>query len=116
MTRGLGEGRLVFGEVTGVIRVSAQDSGGAVTVVEEVPPMVDTPLHVHMGNVLAAVRVAGGELTLRRLFTPPHTRSRLIGLFQAILELVKSGDLVPVQPHPFGDIRLRLGDAQRASS
>ena len=74
-----------------------------------------TPLHVHMGNVLAAVRVAG-ELTLRRLFTPPHTRSRLIGLFQAILELAKSGDLVPVQPEPFGDIRLRLGDAQRASS
>jgi segregation and condensation protein A len=75
-----------------------------------------TPLHVHMGNVLAALRVAGGELTLRRLFTPPHTRSRLIGLFQAILELAKAGDLVPVQPEPFGDIRLRLGDAQRASS
>jgi mannose-6-phosphate isomerase-like protein (cupin superfamily) len=39
--------RLVFGEVTVVIRVSAEDSGGAIAVVEEVPPMVDTPLHVH---------------------------------------------------------------------
>ena len=43
----LREERLVFGEVTVVIRVSAEDSGGAMTVLEEVPPMVDTPLHVH---------------------------------------------------------------------
>jgi mannose-6-phosphate isomerase-like protein (cupin superfamily) len=41
------EEKLVFGEVTVVIRVSAEDSGGAMTVLEEVPPMVDTPLHVH---------------------------------------------------------------------
>jgi quercetin dioxygenase-like cupin family protein len=33
--------------VTVVIRVSAVDSGGAMTVLEEMPPMVDTPLHVH---------------------------------------------------------------------
>src|SRR4051794_21486356 len=39
--------RLVFGEVTVVVRVSAEDSEGAMTVIEEVPPMVDTPLHVH---------------------------------------------------------------------
>jgi mannose-6-phosphate isomerase-like protein (cupin superfamily) len=44
---GLREEGLVFGEVTVVIRVSAEDSGGAMTVLEEVPPMVDTPLHVH---------------------------------------------------------------------
>lgn len=44
---GLREERLVFGEVNVVIRVSAEDSGGAMTVMEEVPPMVDTPLHVH---------------------------------------------------------------------
>ena len=41
------EERLLFGGVTVVIRVSAEDSGGAMTVLEEVPPMVDTPLHVH---------------------------------------------------------------------
>jgi hypothetical protein len=33
------EERLVFGDVTVVIRVSAEDSGGAMTVIEEVPPM-----------------------------------------------------------------------------
>lgn len=44
---GVRDERLVFGEVTVVIKVSAEDSGGAMTVLEEVPPMVDTPLHVH---------------------------------------------------------------------
>jgi mannose-6-phosphate isomerase-like protein (cupin superfamily) len=41
------EEKLVFGEVNVVIRVSSEDSGGAMAVMEEVPPMVDTPLHVH---------------------------------------------------------------------
>jgi quercetin dioxygenase-like cupin family protein len=46
-SEGSREEKLVFGEVTVVIRVSTEDSGGAMTVLEEVPPMVDTPLHVH---------------------------------------------------------------------
>src|SRR5512133_3158041 len=41
------EERLVFGGIEIVIRVSAEDSGGAMTALEEVPPMFDTPLHVH---------------------------------------------------------------------
>jgi mannose-6-phosphate isomerase-like protein (cupin superfamily) len=43
----LREERLVFGGITIVVRVSAEDSGGAMTVLEEVEPMSDTPLHVH---------------------------------------------------------------------
>jgi mannose-6-phosphate isomerase-like protein (cupin superfamily) len=39
--------RLVFGEGTVVIRASAETTGGAFTVFEEVPPLLDTPLHVH---------------------------------------------------------------------
>ena len=46
-SEGREEERLAFGEVTVVIRVTAKDTGGAITVLEEVPPMVDTPLHVH---------------------------------------------------------------------
>jgi mannose-6-phosphate isomerase-like protein (cupin superfamily) len=46
-SEGRQEKRLVFGEVAVVIKVSAEDSGGGMTVLEEVPPMVDTPLHVH---------------------------------------------------------------------
>ncbi len=44
---GLREERLTFGEITVVVRVSAEDSGGAMTVIEEVEPISDTPLHVH---------------------------------------------------------------------
>jgi mannose-6-phosphate isomerase-like protein (cupin superfamily) len=38
---------LVFGGTTILVRTSADDSGGAITVLEEGPPMLDTPLHVH---------------------------------------------------------------------
>jgi mannose-6-phosphate isomerase-like protein (cupin superfamily) len=39
--------RLVFGPVTILVRASAEATGGAFSLFEEVPPMVDTPLHVH---------------------------------------------------------------------
>ena len=39
--------RLVFGEATILIRASAETTGGAFTLFEEVPPLADTPLHVH---------------------------------------------------------------------
>jgi mannose-6-phosphate isomerase-like protein (cupin superfamily) len=39
--------RLVFGDVTILVRASAETTGGAFSLFEEVPPMVDTPLHVH---------------------------------------------------------------------
>jgi mannose-6-phosphate isomerase-like protein (cupin superfamily) len=38
---------LTFGEVRILVRASAESTGGAFSLVEEVPPMVDTPLHVH---------------------------------------------------------------------
>ena len=39
--------RLTFGEGTVVVRASADTTGGAFTVIEKVPPLLDTPLHVH---------------------------------------------------------------------
>jgi mannose-6-phosphate isomerase-like protein (cupin superfamily) len=39
--------RLVFGDVTVLVRLGAEATGGAFTLFEEVPPLVDTPLHVH---------------------------------------------------------------------
>jgi mannose-6-phosphate isomerase-like protein (cupin superfamily) len=38
---------LTFGEVRILVRASAESTGGAFSLVEEMPPMVDTPLHVH---------------------------------------------------------------------
>lgn len=43
---GAGE-RLVFGDVVVVVRASADSTGRAFTLIEEPPPMVDTPLPVH---------------------------------------------------------------------
>jgi mannose-6-phosphate isomerase-like protein (cupin superfamily) len=39
--------RLVFGDVTILVRASSESTGGAFSLFEEVPPLVDTPLHVH---------------------------------------------------------------------
>jgi len=39
--------RLAFGGVTILVRAAAEQTGGAFTLFEEVPPLGDTPLHVH---------------------------------------------------------------------
>jgi segregation and condensation protein A len=46
----------------------------------------------------------GRPVPFRDLFEPPHTRSRLIGVFLAILELFKLNEIVLDQPEPFGQI------------
>jgi mannose-6-phosphate isomerase-like protein (cupin superfamily) len=39
--------RVSFGELTIVIHADAEGTGGALALTEEVPPLADTPLHVH---------------------------------------------------------------------
>jgi mannose-6-phosphate isomerase-like protein (cupin superfamily) len=39
--------RLVLGDIVVVVRASAESTGGAFALLEEPPPMVDTPLHVN---------------------------------------------------------------------
>jgi mannose-6-phosphate isomerase-like protein (cupin superfamily) len=39
--------RLVFGDATILVRASGEQTGGSFSLFEEVPPIVDTPLHVH---------------------------------------------------------------------
>ena len=39
--------RLVFGDVTILVRASGEATGGAFSLFEELPPMVATPRHVH---------------------------------------------------------------------
>ncbi len=43
----MSEERLTFGDVTIVVKASGDSTGGSMSVFEEVPPLVDTPLHVH---------------------------------------------------------------------
>jgi mannose-6-phosphate isomerase-like protein (cupin superfamily) len=38
---------LKFGPVTVAVRASAEETGGAFSVMEELPPLADTPAHIH---------------------------------------------------------------------
>jgi segregation and condensation protein A len=63
----------------------------------------DTPQRVYEDEVLARV-TADGRVRFRDLFTPPHHRPRLLGLFLALLELVKRRAVGLEQSAPFDDI------------
>lgn len=69
--------------------------------------MDETPIHVHMERILSLVQ-DHGRVSLAELFTPPHTRGRLLGLFLATLELIKSRRIEADQPQIFGDYYLTL--------
>jgi segregation and condensation protein A len=66
-----------------------------------------TPLHVYMEQILQRLE-REPRVSLSSLFTPPHTRGRLVGLFLAVLELTKVRRVRPEQPDVFGDIWLSL--------
>jgi segregation and condensation protein A len=70
------------------------------------PIVVDqTPLPVYMDYLRGRMKHAT-RLTFADVFTPPHYRSRLVGLFLALLELIKGGEMRAEQPEPFGGIWL----------
>jgi len=71
----------------------------------------ETPMQVHMDRIVDLLR-QHDRMTLSMLYTPPHTRGRLLGLFLATLELIK-GHLIEVdQPDVFGELWLCLAPPQ----
>jgi segregation and condensation protein A len=76
--------------------------------------MDETPIHVHMERIVERLR-EHGRLSFRELFTPPLERGRLLGLFLAILELIKACRIEAEQPEPFGDIWLALSAPPQAA-
>ena len=66
----------------------------------------ETPIHVYMEQIFARVE-AEERVPFVSLFTPPHYRSRLIGLFLATLELIKGKQVSVEQESPFGEIVVR---------
>lgn len=66
----------------------------------------DTPQHVYEARLRERVSAAGGRLPFRAAFEPPHIKARLIGVFLAILELIRHRGLGLDQPEPDGDIFL----------
>jgi segregation and condensation protein A len=67
----------------------------------------DTPQHVYEQMIRDRLR-AEGRVAFVDLFTPPHTRPRLIGLFLAALELIRRFEIWVEQPDPFGEIWLSV--------
>jgi segregation and condensation protein A len=65
--------------------------------------MDETPQQVYMERVLARLAVQP-RLLLADLFEPPWTRSRLVGLFLAVLELIKAKQITAEQEVPFAEI------------
>jgi mannose-6-phosphate isomerase-like protein (cupin superfamily) len=99
--------RLAFGDVTILVRVPAEVSGGAFTLLEEVPPLADTPLHVHR-NEDELFYVLEGEHVFRigdeehrvgpggLVFAPrgvPHAQRRVVAGHGRELVLVTPGGL-----------------------
>jgi segregation and condensation protein A len=88
----------------------------------------DTPISLHQADILdrlmrdaagnAGVSPAGGGtagsrgngLTLQELFVGRTTKSEMIGLFLATLELIRQKKIAVEQSETLGDIRIRLRD------
>jgi segregation and condensation protein A len=75
-----------------------------------------TPIHVYVEQIVERLRLQpDNRLPLSALFTPPHSRGRLAGLFLAILELTKGKTVLAEQAEAFGDIWLSLLPASAAA-
>lgn len=69
--------------------------------------MDETPIHVHMERILERLSHTR-RLSFREVFVPPWTRGRLVGLFLAVLELIKAKRVYAEQGDVFGEIWICL--------
>ncbi len=67
----------------------------------------DTPQETYVNQVLATVHERGW-MAFRDVFTPPYYRLRLIGLFLAVLELIKNQQITVEGDEVSGEIFLKL--------
>jgi segregation and condensation protein A len=70
----------------------------------------ETPIQLHMDRIVDLLK-QHECMALSTMFTPPHTRGRLLGLFLATLELIKGNIICVEQPDVFGELWLRLAEA-----
>jgi quercetin dioxygenase-like cupin family protein len=97
---------LVFGDVSILVRATGDDTGGAFSLFEEVPPMADTPLHVHADDdelfyVLEGehvITVGGRDFELGpggMVFAPrgiPHAQRRVVpGVGRLLVQTTPAG-------------------------
>jgi segregation and condensation protein A len=68
----------------------------------------ETPIHVYMTRIKAQL-AGGGRLAFRELFQPGMAKSALVGMFLAILELVRHHHVTTEQNALFGEIWILPG-------
>lgn len=71
----------------------------------------DTPLAQHAADILEQLSAAGGTLRFHEVFAG-QPRARLIGLFLALLELIRQARVQAAQTETFGPIELVLLSAE----
>ena len=69
----------------------------------------DTPIALHAEDILDSIQRAGGSQGFEEIFTG-RTRAEMIGLFLALLELIRQRRIRAIQDRPFGPILIRLLD------
>lgn len=74
----------------------------------------DTPIHVFMARIHAAL-IEKGRLAFSRLIEPGMHKSTALGIFLAILELVRHHDVRAEQSETFGEIWILPGDRTESS-
>jgi mannose-6-phosphate isomerase-like protein (cupin superfamily) len=84
--------RLSFGGVTMEVLATAEDTGGSLTAIVEVPPLLDTPMHVHSNEDELFIALEGEHVITRgeeeitigpgeAVFAPrgvPHSQRRAV--------------------------------------
>ena len=69
----------------------------------------DTPIHVHMQRIDERLR-REGRVAFTQFFEETVHKSKLVGMFLAVLELVRHQHARAAQPALFGEIWVEPGD------
>jgi segregation and condensation protein A len=69
----------------------------------------DTPIHVYVGQIHETLRDSG-QIMFSQMFRPGMHKSSIVGVFLAVLELIRHHAVVAVQEDVHGDIRLLRGE------
>ncbi len=67
----------------------------------------DTPVELHATDILDRLQNEGG-MTFAKIFEGRISRSEIVGLFIALLELVRQKKVFAAQDQTFGEIRIEL--------
>ncbi len=69
----------------------------------------ETPIHVYVGQIHESLRDSG-QVMFSEMFRPGMHKSSIVGVFLAVLELIRHHAVVALQEDVHGDIRLMRGE------